>query len=602
VKRFSSKLMTALLVTLLIVSVIGCKSTPQPVEEVPAAAVVKPVAPAPEKAPAKEVAAPVEEKVVAPVEEKVVAPVEKKEAPKAEVKEEAKVVTVVKEKEPEVVYPYGVKEIVKAEGHDVFDLFIVHTNDVHGRLEATDSNIGYSRLSTMMQVARSITDNILLLDAGDAISGSNLVNLYQGETAAVLIDMLGYDAIALGNHEFDYGLDRILQAAQIAKEYSNVKVLSANVLDSKGNLLFQPYQIYNFNGFKVAVIGLTTPDTTVTTNPNNVKGLTFDSPLVVQNAQYAIDMAHQLADYVVVLGHFGMDKNSPSGLTSELVCQNIDGIDLWIDGHSHDELPNGKYVNGTLIVQTGEYMENLGVVDVLVKNKKVVSENAFLIKASDVVDPASSPLASAYGIIAVPEDPQVKAYVDAKKADLDAIYSVVVANVPKTLQGERADVRTKKTNLSTMICDAMTEVSGADFAITNGGGIRSSIEAGKVTMGDVIRVLPFNNIVTVAEVTGKEVYAAMEYGYSHLPDAAGSYAQTNLKVVYNKYAAPGKRILRLYANGVAIKNDSTVYKVATNDFMSVGGDGYTQFGKVLAQRELLSDVLADYLAKNYPAK
>jgi len=98
------------------------------------------------------------------------------------------------------------------------------------------------------------------------------------------------------------------------------------------------------------------------------------------------------------------------------------------------------------------------------------------------------------------EDPQVKAYVDAKKAELDAIYSVVVANVPKTLQGERADVRTKKTNLSTMICDAMTEVSGADFAITNGGGIRSSIEAGKVTMGDVIRVLPFNNIVTVAEV------------------------------------------------------------------------------------------------------
>lgn len=597
-KRFSSKLMSALLVTLLIVSVIGCKSTPEPVEEVPAAAVVQPVAPAPEKeAPAEEMEVPAEVEAEAeePVEEVV-------EAPKAEVKEEAKEVTVVKEKEPEVVYPYGVKEIVKAEGHDVFDLFIVHTNDVHGRVEATDSNIGYSRLSTMLQVARSITDNILLLDAGDAISGSNFVNLYKGETAAVLLDMLGYDAIALGNHEFDYGLDRILQAAQIANEYSNVKVLSANVLDSDDNLLFQPYQIYNFNGFKVAVIGLTTPDTYVTTNPKNVEGVSFDSPIVIQNAQYAVDMAHQIADYVVVLGHFGIDENGPSGYTSEMVCENIDGIDLWIDGHSHDVLPEGEYVNGTLIVQTGEYLENLGVVDVLVKNNEVVSQNAFLIKASDVADPTSSELASMYGITSVPEDPQVKSYITAKSDALDAIYSQVVANVPKTLNGERADVRTKKTNLSAMICEAMTESSGADFSITNGGGIRASIDAGDVTMGEIIAVLPFNNVVTVSEVTGAQVYEALEHGYSSLPAAAGSYAQTDLKVVYNKYADPGKRILRVYANGKAIKKDSTVYHVATNDFLAVGGDGYTMFDKVVAMKDLMSDVFAEYLAENYPVK
>jgi 2',3'-cyclic-nucleotide 2'-phosphodiesterase (5'-nucleotidase family) len=597
VKRFSSKLMSALLVTLLIVSVIGCKSAPEPVEQVPAAAVVKPVAPAKEEAP-------VVEKAEAPAEvaEVVEAPV-KEEAPKAEVKEEPKEVTVVEEpKMPEVVYPYGVKEIVKATGHDVFDLFIVHTNDVHGRLEATDSNIGYSRLATMMQVARSITDNILLLDAGDAISGSNLVNLYKGETAAVLLDMLGYDAITLGNHEFDYGLDRILEASKIAKEYSNVKVLSANTLDKNGYLLFQPYQVYNFNGFKVGVVGLTTPDTAVTTNPKNIQGVTFDDPMIINNAQAAIDLAHQYVDYVIVLGHFGLDENGPSGYTSKLVLENLDGIDLWIDGHSHDLLPNGEYVNGALLVQAGEYMENVGVVDVLVKNKKVVSQSAFVIKASDVVDPANSPLASAYGITSVPEDPQVKAYIDAKKAELDAVYSNVVASVPSVLQGERADVRTRKTNLSQMICTAMTESSDADFTITNGGGIRASIDAGDVTMGEVITVLPFNNVVTVCELTGAQVYEALEHGYSALPNAAGSYAQTDLKVIYNKYAEPGKRIIRVYANGQAIKKDSTVYHVATNDFMAAGGDGYTMFDKVISMRDLMSDVLANYLAENYPAK
>jgi 2',3'-cyclic-nucleotide 2'-phosphodiesterase (5'-nucleotidase family) len=594
VKRFSSKLMSALLVTLLIVSVIGCKSAPEPVEQVPAAAVVKPVAPAKEEAPVVEKAEAPAEVVEAPV---------KEEAPKAEVKEEPKEVTVVEEpKMPEVVYPYGVKEIVKATGHDVFDLFIVHTNDVHGRLEATDSNIGYSRLATMMQVARSITDNILLLDAGDAISGSNLVNLYKGETAAVLLDMLGYDAIALGNHEFDYGLDRILEASKIAKEYSNVKVLSANTLDKNGYLLFQPYQVYNFNGFKVGVVGLTTPDTAVTTNPKNIQGVTFDDPMIIKNAQAAIDLAHQYVDYVIVLGHFGLDENGPSGYTSKLVLENLDGIDLWIDGHSHDLLPNGEYVNGALLVQAGEYMENVGVVDVLVKNKKVVSQNAFVIKASDVVDPANSPLASAYGITSVPEDPQVKAYIDAKKAELDAVYSNVVASVPSVLQGERADVRTRKTNLSQMICTAMTESSDADFTITNGGGIRASIDAGDVTMGEVITVLPFNNVVTVCELTGAQVYEALEHGYSALPNAAGSYAQTDLKVIYNKYAEPGKRIIRVYANGQAIKKDSTVYHVATNDFMAAGGDGYTMFDKVISMRDLMSDVLANYLAENYPAK
>ncbi len=147
----------------------------------------------------------------------------------------------------------------------------------------------------------------------------------------------------------------------------------------------------------------------------------------------------------------------------------------------------------------------------------------------------------------------------------------------------------------------MTAESGADFTITNGGGIRASLKAGNVTMGDVINVLPFTNIITVVEVKGSDVYAALEHGYSKLPDQNGAFSQTDLQVVYNRFAAPGKRILRVLLNGKAIDRNAT-YKVATNDFMAAGGDGYTMFGKVLSEGSLLSDVFIEFLKKNYPVK
>jgi 2',3'-cyclic-nucleotide 2'-phosphodiesterase (5'-nucleotidase family) len=504
-----------------------------------------------------------------------------------------------------VKYPYGVTPIIKAKGSNPnFDLFIVHTNDVHGRLASDGkATIGYPKLSTMLQVARSLTDNILVLDAGDVSQGTNIVNMFQGETAGVMLDMLGYDAVAPGNHDFDFGQDRLIQAAKYADQYTNIKVLSANILDSKGNFLLQPYQIYEFNGFKVAVIGLTTPDTMTSTNPKNVVGLKFVNPLdVLDEAQAAVNMAHKYADYVVVLGHVGINPNVTSGLTSIDICKHINGIDLFIDGHSHDAIEGGKVVNGALIVQAGEYMKNVGVVDVSVRNDKAVGQTETLVKASDVLDPAESKLAQKYGITEVPDDPEVASFIADKQAALDKEYGTVIAKLPVWLDGERADVRTRPTDLSRMICTAMTEATGADFSITNGGGIRASLAAGDVTINDVMTVLPFGNTMTVCELTGEQVYAALEHGYSGLPEPAGSYSQTDLRVVYNKYGKPGKRILRVLVGDKIIKKDSTPYKVCTNDFMVAGGDGYTMFTKVIGTYGMLSDALMDYLKANYPVR
>ncbi len=506
-------------------------------------------------------------------------------------------------KEP-TVYQGGIVEIEKnAKGDKEFDLYVVHTNDVHGRIVPADGGMGYSKFATLLRDARALTDNILLLDAGDVSHGTNLANAFQGETVGVLLDMLGYDAVAPGNHDFNYGADTLIKGAKLAEEYASFRVLAANVTDENGNLVFQPYQVYDYNGYKVVVIGLTTPDTKTKSHPKNTVGLDFMSEEVVNGAQALVDYANEIGDFVVVLGHIGLDADGSSGITSDWICSNIKGIDLFVDGHSHSVLENGMKVGDTLIVSTGEYLKNFGVVEVHFSPEGVKITDARLISAEEVNAPEGTILES-FGIKEVENDPEVDAYIASAEQKLNEMYSVVVANVPTDLDGARENVRTKKTNLSKLIVKAMTTESGADFTITNGGGIRASIKKGDVTLGDINAVLPFTNTITVCEITPAEVYAALEHGYSKLPETNGGYSQTDLQVVYSKSAPAGSRILRVLLNGKVLdKSDTTtIYKVATNDFMAAGGDGYTMFGKVLQEGKMLNEVFADYLQKVYPAK
>ncbi|MGD1834032.1 MAG: 5'-nucleotidase C-terminal domain-containing protein [Sphaerochaetaceae bacterium] len=490
--------------------------------------------------------------------------------------------------------------IVKSyDGEKNFNLYVVHTNDVHGRIEASDDVVGYARLATLLKMGRSVTDKALVLDAGDVTHGTLLTNMFEGETAGVLLDMLGYDAVAPGNHEFNYGKERLIEAAKIAEAATDIKVLSANILDEDGNMVFQPYQLYYFDGFTVGVIGLTTPDTETKTHPKNVKGLSFMSDEVVNNAQALVDEVNRRADYVIVLGHVGLDEDGSYGVTSKMIAENIDGIDLFIDGHSHDVLENGMRVEDTLIASAGEYMNYVGIVEIQVRNGKAVDENAYLISAEQVSDPSTSEFAQMLGIKEVKEDPEVLAYIESQKAKLAEITQEVVAYTPVKLDGERANVRTKPTNLGNMIAEAMIEATGADVALTNGGGIRASIEAGDVTRGDIITVLPFNNVVIVVEVTGQDIYDALEWGYSRLPETNGGFPQTaNMRIIYSRYSDPGNRIKRVLVNGKSIDKDAT-YTLATNDFLAAGGDGYTMLDKpVVMYGKGLDEVLTDYLVEH----
>ncbi len=511
---------------------------------------------------------------------------------------------VAEEAPAETAYPYGVEPIVKNDqGDSEFDLFIVHTNDVHGRImEGEDGSVGYSKFSTLIDMARSITDNILLLDAGDTFHGTNLANMFYGQSVAEIMDIVGYDAMVPGNHDFNYGAGRLEEIASWAEDNATFRILCANITDSDGYLVFQPYQVYDFNGFKVCVLGLSTPDTKTKSHPKNTEGLDFISDAVIDNAQYAIDLANELCDYVVVLGHLGVVPDGESGITSTYVCENLDGIDLFVDGHSHTVMDGGEMVNGTLIVSTGQYMNNIGVVQIHVKDGVGTIADAFLIPAEDVLNPADSEFFASLGISEIPSNPEVDQYVDEKNAELDAVLATVVANIPMDLNGERAYVRTMKTNLAKLITDAMTAESGADFTIVNGGGIRASLQAGPVTLGDINNVLPFTNTLTVCEISPADIYAALEHGYSMLPEQNGAFSQTDLKVVYSAKAPAGERIKRVYLGDQLLdpSDTETMYKVATNDFMAAGGDGYTMFGRVITEGPMLNEVFISYLEGLYP--
>ncbi len=497
--------------------------------------------------------------------------------------------------------PFGVVPIVKSRGTGDFDLFVVHTNDVHGRAEEGEGMIGYSKLSTLLDMARAATGNILLVDAGDTFHGTNFAGVSQGESIAELMDMLGYDAMAPGNHDFNYGYERLMEIDRECRERDSFRILSANITDESGVLQFQPYQVYDFNGFRVCVIGLTTPDTKTMSHPKNTEGLEFDNPVVFENAQRAVDLAHEIADYVIVLGHIGYYPSRPDSITSRDIAEAIDGIDLFIDGHSHTVMDGGERVNGTLIVSTGNYLENIGVVEIRVRDGEA-SESSFLIPAADVAEPSESGLFSAFGITSIPSDRNVDSFIAETDASIDEIFLERVAFLPMDLDGERENVRTRKTNLSKLITDAMTAESGADFSILNGGSIRASLKAGPVTKGDIHSVLPFGNIITIAEITPKGIYEALEYGYASLPEASGSFPQTDLKVVYSESAPTGNRIRRVYLGETLLDrtDDETRCRVATNDYLAAGGDGYTMFGQKLGEGPLVEEVFEEYLSNLYP--
>lgn len=435
---------------------------------------------------------------------------------------------------------------------------LLHTNDVHSHVVANDSEMGYAKLAGIVDKYRGENPNTLLLDIGDAVHGTTFATLVNGESIPSVMNKMGYDAMVPGNHEFNYGSTQLVKLAGLM----NFPMLSANVKKTDGTRLFEPYTIKEVDGVKIGLIALTTPETAYKTNPKNVEGIEFTDPSA--EAKAIVDEIRDDVDVIVVLGHLGQDASSTD--TSFKVIKEVPGIDIFIDGHSHTVLENGLVSDhGTLLASAGEYSKYLGVVDFWVNEGEVVSKKAQLIDQTKAAD--------------IAPNAEVAALIDSIRKEQEPILAQQVAVTTVELDGVREHVRAGETNLGDLIADALKDVSGADVALTNGGGIRASIKAGNVNKGDVITVLPFGNQVVTLEVTGADLKAALENGVASYPEPSGGFPQVSgMTFKIDASAAAGNRVVDLLVGGEAYDPAAT-YTLATNDFTASGGDQYSMFTK-----------------------
>lgn len=476
-------------------------------------------------------------------------------------------------------------------------LVILHTNDVHGRAVADPAGgvLGYAAIAQYKKDLEAAGDSVLLLDAGDASQGTPLVNLGMGKSAIEFMNAAGYDAMTLGNHEFDWGLDNLKQVAGTAK----FPLLAANILDHlDGSLVFEANKIFEMpNGMKVGVFGLATPETKTKSHPDKVRGIGFlQGDALYEAAQKQVDELKAAgADVIVLLSHLGMaDESAPN--RSQDLLEKVTGINILIDGHSHTQLDKGEKIGDTLVVSTGSYGQNLGVVTL--EGDKLSASLFSSLKKSTVIEMDGARYSA---VIAAKLDPEVETLVNSADKAVKDELSKSFAKTEVLLNGERdPGNRTEETNLGDFSADAILWAARQALgekvaaAITNGGGIRASIQIGDITMNDMKTVFPFGNEVSVLEVKGSELLEALEAATSAAPKALGAFPQVSGMVfsidttvpyekgdqypesTYFAPAKPGSRVKIESVGGQPFELEA-LYLIATNDFTAAGGDTYYAF-------------------------
>ena len=481
-------------------------------------------------------------------------------------------------------------------------LAIIHTNDTHGHdvaVEATDDQPGNFSMAAVAALKTEWENKgyeVLLVDAGDATQGMPLVDTTMGEPAMAFMNGCGYDLMAVGNHEFDWGVEALDYNEGIA----NFPFLSANVVyKESGEPRFVPNKIVELtDGTKVGFFGLTTPTTRTTTRPSNVADFVFlsDDDLIACAQAQVDELRGQGCDMVIAVAHLGND--SAGGSQSKVVLERVTGIGLFVDGHDHEEVQ--EEVNGVLLVETGCYLHNIGVVaiDEGVPSGELVAAGTF-----DGVDAS------------------VQAIIDDENQRLMEQMNVVVGSTAYFLDGNREPgVRTQETNLGDLCADAYrwtasTELGyEVDASIINGGALRASIEVGDITLGVVKSVQPFGNDLGVVKVTGAQLLEALEAGCQAIgtesalggfPQVSGITFTIDASVpfeegplypdsAFHSPAAPGARVTIHEVGGRAFDEGDT-YTIAMSNFLCQGGDTYYAF-KAAAEAEQPQTFGFDYEA------
>jgi len=494
-----------------------------------------------------------------------------------------------------------------AASHKVLSLTILHTNDFHARfrpISKYDNNCsaennaegkcfgGSARLITAIEDARARHENTILLDGGDQFQGTLFYNLYKGKVAAEMMNKLGYDGMTVGNHEFDDGPETL----RAFMDAVNFPVLMANAdvdmePELKGRL--QKSTVIERSGHKIGLIGLVTEDVVDISSPGD--NIIFTDAITAVQAEVDSLTAAGVG-IIILMSHssYEIDKE---------IAANTTGVDVIVGGHDNAYLSNvsdrakGPYptvVNGTQIVQAYAYGKYLGELSVVFNDD------------GEIMSASGEPITIDGS---VNEDSQIVARLDELEKPITDLKETLVGNVSTSLNGDRAVCRIQECDMGNMITDAMRAAGmekGYSIALANSGGIRASLDAGQVTLGEIMTILPFQNTMSTFKVTGKQLLAAIENGVSQVEDGSGRFPQVSgMRFSFDSSKPANERVTSIEieeSNGTfSALNLYGTYGMVSNNFIRAGGDGYKMFRSATDIYDFgpdLADVVVDYIKAN----
>jgi len=486
-----------------------------------------------------------------------------------------------------------------------FRLTLLHTNDTHDHLEPTvlsgkdaagkDYKVAYggvARIKTVIDELRRKSVNPVVLDAGDVFTGTLYGMIYKGLADLAYMEAFGTQAQTIGNHEFDNG------PAQLADYLKNATfpVVSANIDASSEPLLkdlIKPSTILTVDGQKLGIVGVTTPETPITSSPGDK--VKFLDPLT--SVQKEVDALRSSGvKYVVLLSHLGY-------LEDLKLAPLLRGVAVIVGGHSHT--PLGKYAGNGLPATQGAYPSELK--DAAGKPILVVQAwewGKFYGQLRLTLDESGAPTTWRGTVYPVTEaykpDIRLTATIKAFLVPLEGFRKTIIGTALVRLNGDRTDVRKRETNLGNLVADAnlwKTQKFGTVISLQNGGGVRASIEPGTINQGQVIDVQPFGNTLFVMSLSGAEVRASLENGVSQWEAGAGRFLQVaGLKYSFDLAKPVGSRVTDVQVGTVAAGfkplEDGASYKIVTNNFIAGGGDGFESLKNAKGSR--VDTYLPDY--------
>ena len=501
-----------------------------------------------------------------------------------------------------------------------YNLTILHTNDNHGHFwQNKYGERGMAARATLVNHIRAEVESaggsVLLLSGGDINTGVPESDLLDAEPDFIGMNMIGYDAMAVGNHEFDNPLDVLAKQAN----WANFPFLAANIYKD-GKRMFDAYKIFDKDGVKVAVIGLTTEDTAKIGNPEFIKDMQFTDPKVEAKLVIAELKAKYNPDIIIAATHMGHYLNGDNGSNAPgdvQLARYLDegSLDMIVGGHSQEPVcMEGVNVyadfkagqtckpdiqNGTYIVQAHEWGKYVGRADYTFKNGELElqSYNLIPVNLKKKVTDADGNKTRVFIQDEIQQDETVFNTLKPFQEEGQAALTIVIGSSNGLLQGERKVVRNNQTNLGRLIATAHMQRAQADFSVMNSGGIRASIEAGDISYKSVLTVQPFANTITYVDMTGVEVVGYLNQVATKSKDS-GAYAQ---------FAGITMTVADMQVSNIVIGDKpidlNRTYRFTVPSFNAAGGDGYPKLSEhpsYVNTGYVDAEVLKDFIQKNSP--